>query len=153
MILLFKLACRFRCTILEKSLNNDLCSVAARVVEKVTACGCGCSNQIRTLSCSTYDCCTAAQLVLRLDKIYQLALFCIVLFAGLHDLDTQLYEQGVTLQEWSNSINERGFEKIYDYYKKFRAFHFDRSKLPRDTEARAVLVDKVIFKHLNRHKL
>jgi len=47
------------------------------------------------------------------------------------------------MQEFSNSINEKAFERIYDYYKRFRAFHFDRSKLPRDLEARAVLVDKV----------
>ena len=47
------------------------------------------------------------------------------------------------MNEFSNSINEKALSKAYDYYKKFRAFHLDRSKLPRDTEARAVLVDRV----------
>lgn len=65
------------------------------------------------------------------------------LISGLEDLGNLLYEQGVTFQEFSNSINEKALQKTYDYYKKFRAFHLDRSKLPRDTEARAVLVDRV----------
>nr|CAB3265148.1 phosphatidylinositol 3,4,5-trisphosphate-dependent Rac exchanger 1 protein [Phallusia mammillata] len=62
---------------------------------------------------------------------------------GLEDLGNYLYEQGVSLQNFSNSINEKALQKTYDYYKKFRAFHLDRSKLPRDTEARAVLVDRL----------
>nr|XP_018672752.1 phosphatidylinositol 3,4,5-trisphosphate-dependent Rac exchanger 2 protein-like isoform X2 [Ciona intestinalis] len=62
---------------------------------------------------------------------------------GLEDLGNQLYEQGVTMQEFNNSINEKALGKMYNYYKRFRAFHLDRSKLPRDTEARAVLVDRL----------
>uniref|UniRef100_H2Y5P2 Uncharacterized protein n=1 Tax=Ciona savignyi TaxID=51511 RepID=H2Y5P2_CIOSA len=62
---------------------------------------------------------------------------------GLEDLGNQLYEQGVTMQEFNNSINEKALAKLYNYYKRFRAFHLDRSKLPRDTEARAVLVDRL----------
>jgi len=62
---------------------------------------------------------------------------------GLEDLGSLFYEQGVTLQEFNNLINEKALQRMYDFYKKFRAFHLDRSKLPRDTEARAVLVDRV----------
>uniref|UniRef100_H2Y5P3 Uncharacterized protein n=1 Tax=Ciona savignyi TaxID=51511 RepID=H2Y5P3_CIOSA len=61
---------------------------------------------------------------------------------GLEDLGNQLYEQGVTMQEFNNSINEKALAKLYNYYKRFRAFHLDRSKLPRDTEARAVLLSR-----------
>ncbi|CAK8691769.1 unnamed protein product [Clavelina lepadiformis] len=62
---------------------------------------------------------------------------------GLEDLGTMLYEHDVTMQEFNDSMNEKAVGKMYDYYKKFRAFHLDRSKLPRDTEARAVLVDRL----------
>ena len=64
-------------------------------------------------------------------------------FTGLEDLGTLLYERGFSMQEFITSINEKALQKLYDYYKKFRAFHLDRSKLPRDTEARAVLIDRV----------
>nr|XP_039271145.1 phosphatidylinositol 3,4,5-trisphosphate-dependent Rac exchanger 2 protein-like isoform X2 [Styela clava] len=62
---------------------------------------------------------------------------------GLEDVGSFLYKQGVTLHEFLNSLNEKALEKTYDYYKKFRAFHLDRSKLPRDTEARAVMIDRL----------
>lgn len=66
-----------------------------------------------------------------------------LLFLGLEDVGSFLYKQGVTLHEFLNSINERALDNTYDYYKKYRAFQLDRSKLPRDTEARAVMIDRV----------
>lgn len=70
---------------------------------------------------------------------------------GLEDVGSFLYKQGVTLHEFLNSINERALERTYDYYKRFRAFHLDRSKLPRDTEARAVMIDRVSVEFLLLH--
>lgn len=69
--------------------------------------------------------------------------FNFLVILGLEDVGSFLYKQGVTLHEFLNSINERALENTYDYYKKYRAFQLDRSKLPRDTEARAVMIDRV----------
>lgn len=64
-------------------------------------------------------------------------------YLGLENVGELLYKQGVSMHDFINSVNERALEKTYDYYKRFRAFHLDRSKLPRDTEARAVMIDRV----------
>jgi len=62
---------------------------------------------------------------------------------GLEDVGDLLYEKEVSMRTFVNKINERAHAQLYDYYKRFRAFHLDRSKLPRDHDSRAVLIDRL----------
>ena len=49
------------------------------------------------------------------------------------------------MQDYVNVGNEKAYSKMYDYYRDFRKFHFDKSRFPTDPDARAVLIDRVIF--------
>ena len=68
-----------------------------------------------------------------------------VFFSGLQNLGEMIYEKDVMMQDYVNTGNEKAYSKMYDYYRDFRKFHFDKSRFPTDPDARAVLIDRVLF--------
>jgi len=62
---------------------------------------------------------------------------------GLQNLGEMIYEKDVMMQDYVNVGNEKAYSKMYDYYRDFRKFHFDKSRFPTDPDARAVLIDRL----------